>query len=165
MSKTNPGPLKHHGKEMLPLSDDERIELLARQENAREMVGLGNRADTIYDDLLRLEATIRAREDDLRAQHTRLEVEAAYIEQYAEAETTFDLCQQLAHRLRTCVTIGPRAPGKPGVTLTDDQVAALVTWADEGDRKGGTTGFGAYFTVAMEVARAVRAMSQKAESV
>ena len=93
---------------------------------------------------------------DLQEQNNRLEEEAIWMEKYAEAETTFELCQHLAHRLRTRIIIKPRKNTGPAIALTDHQVRDLIIWANEGDRQGGTTGFGAYFTAAMEVARAVR---------
>ncbi len=40
--------------------------------------------------------------------------------------------------------------------LTDEQVKALTAWADEAERKGGTTAFGPKFDAVMEVARHVR---------
>ncbi len=40
--------------------------------------------------------------------------------------------------------------------LTDEQVKALIEWADEGDRDNGTTAWGQKFTAAMEVAQHVR---------
>ena len=41
--------------------------------------------------------------------------------------------------------------------LTSKQIAALIAWANEGDRKGGTTAWGPKFDAAMEVAQDVRA--------
>lgn len=40
--------------------------------------------------------------------------------------------------------------------LTEEQKAALIAWANEGDRKDGTTAWGPTFTAAMRVAQAVR---------
>lgn len=152
MTTHEPSPMKFNGEEVLPFSDEARRGLLAQMTNARRAGYPFSHEETIA----RLEATIRAREDDLREQNNRVAGEAIWLERYAEAETTFELCQELARRLRTYVIIGPRENAGPAITLTDHQVLDLVIWANEGDRKGGTTGFGAYFTAAMNVARAVR---------
>ena len=152
MSEHEPQPMKFGGKKVQPMTPEERHELLGHITEARR-----EGRHYVHEELLvRLEATIRARQDDLREQNNRVEGEAIWVERYAEAETISELCQDLARRLRTIVIIGPRENTRPAITLTDHQVAALATWANEGDRKGGTTGFGAYFTAVMEVARVVR---------
>lgn len=42
------------------------------------------------------------------------------------------------------------------MNLTDEHTLALIAWADEGDRKDGTTAWGPTFTGAMNAAQAVR---------
>ncbi len=155
MSSYERYPMKHKGKVVVTLTEDDRAGLL-------KAVGQKDDPYLAYgeDVVIRLEATIRAREADLAEMKNRLEVEAIFVERYVEADTSFELCQELARRLRTYVIIGPRKNAGPAICLTDRQVAALAEWANEGDRKGGTTAWGVRFSAVMEIARTVRDLSE-----
>lgn len=54
---------------------------------------------------------------------------------------------------------------RPGVTLTPDQAAALVTWAREQERPRGCSGWGPTFDGAMRVAQEVGAAARPTSAI